>query len=193
MKGNVVGFDPDTNTGAISGHDGRRYDFAKVDWHAHGTPRHGDIVDFTVEGQRAAQIYLIEPEYVPPSFGQFFFSISGRISRSQFWLKSILPIYGIYLVLYIVAFSFAAGGSSTGAGIFGFFLIIYSLVVIWPLIATQVKRIHDRNKPGWLIFIPMIPAVLIVIVWAVAVGALVSAAAHGGQAGAGVLAGAGAV
>jgi uncharacterized membrane protein YhaH (DUF805 family) len=192
MKGNVIGFDPDTNTGAISGHDGKRYDFAKVDWHAHQNPHHGDLVDFMADGQRALQIYLIEPEYVPPTFGQFYFSINGRISRSQFWLKSILPIYGIYLLLYIIALSFAAGGSKAGVGIFGFLLIIYSLLVLWPLIATQVKRIHDRNKPGWLILIPLIPAALIVIVWVIAIGALVSSGGTGSEAGAGLLAGVGA-
>ena len=28
MKGNVIGFDSDTNTGAISGHEGNRYVYA---------------------------------------------------------------------------------------------------------------------------------------------------------------------
>jgi hypothetical protein len=31
MRGNIIGFDQDTNTGAISGYDGQRYDFATVD------------------------------------------------------------------------------------------------------------------------------------------------------------------
>ena len=53
MKGNVIGFDPDTNTGAVSGHDGNRYDFATVDWRGHAQPRHGDLVDFQALGQRA--------------------------------------------------------------------------------------------------------------------------------------------
>src|SRR5256885_3026032 len=51
MKGNVIGFDPDTNTGAISGHDGRRYDFVMADWHDRRHPTHGDVVDFDQIGR----------------------------------------------------------------------------------------------------------------------------------------------
>lgn len=192
MKGNVIGFDPDTNTGAISGHDGNRYDFAKLDWHARANPRHGDVVDFAVEGQRATQIYLLDPEYVQPSFGQFYFSAAGRISRSQLWLRTILPIWGIWIVLYIITFSFAASSSHTGAAIFGFLWIIYSLVVIWPVIATYIKRIHDRNKSGWFILIPIIPGLLLSIVWGIAVVSALSSVASGAEPNVGVLVGAGA-
>jgi hypothetical protein len=38
MKGNVIGFDPDSNTGAISGHDGRRYDFVRLEWRSPNAP-----------------------------------------------------------------------------------------------------------------------------------------------------------
>lgn len=57
MRGAVLGFDPDTNTGAISGDDGRRYDFSRHDWRGPGTPGRGTTVDFVAEGLRAAQIY----------------------------------------------------------------------------------------------------------------------------------------
>jgi hypothetical protein len=110
MKGNVIGFDPDTNTGAISGHDGSRYDFAMVDWRGNQQPRHGDAVDFQAQGQRATQIYLLQAEYVAPSFGQFYFSPSGRISRSQYWIRFMLPCIGITVVLQIMAVS--AGNNS---------------------------------------------------------------------------------
>ncbi|HYM71948.1 MAG TPA: DUF805 domain-containing protein [Stellaceae bacterium] len=192
MKGNVIGFDPDTNTGAISGHDGNRYDFATADWRAHSPPRHGDVVDFQPEGRRAAQIYLVQAEYVPPSFGAFYFSPSGRISRSQFWLRAILPIWGIWTILYIITVSMAIGESTVGAGIFGFLLVIYTLVIIWPAFATYIKRIHDRNKSAWFILIPLIPGVLLSIVWSVALIGAVSSIATGSQAGVGVLVGAGA-
>lgn len=56
MKGNVLGFDPDTNSGAISGHDGRRYDFVRLDWHGPAAPARGATVDFVVDGTRATQI-----------------------------------------------------------------------------------------------------------------------------------------
>jgi uncharacterized membrane protein YhaH (DUF805 family) len=192
MKGNIIGFDADTNTGAISGHDGNRYDFATVDWHGQSQPHHGDVVDFQPDGQRATQIYLVEPEYIAPSFGQFYFSASGRISRSQFWLKALLPIWGIWTISYIITISLALGGSSVGAGIFGFLWFIYTLVIIWPAFATYIKRVHDRNKTGWFILIPVIPGILLGIVWGVAFIGALSSIASGSQAGVGVLVGAGA-
>src|SRR6202035_5293650 len=105
VKGNIIGFDPDTNTGALSGHDVKRYDFATADWHATGRPRQGDLVDFQPAGNNATQIYLVESEYVQPTLGEFLFSPHGRISRSQYWLKWVLPMIGVTLVLEIILFA----------------------------------------------------------------------------------------
>jgi uncharacterized membrane protein YhaH (DUF805 family) len=166
MKGNVIGFDPDTNTGAVSGHDGNRYDFATGDWRGRSQPRHGDVVDFQPEGQRASQIYLMQAEYVQPGFGAFYFSPSGRISRSQYWLKFMLPYFVIVLVLEVLA---VAGASSPAlAGTVGVILMIFSLVAFWPSIAILVKRIHDRNKSGWLclaLYIPIVLFTILLMVW----------------------------
>ncbi|HVH78347.1 MAG TPA: hypothetical protein VM782_03070, partial [Stellaceae bacterium] len=60
MKGNVLGFDPDTNTGAISGHDGQRYDFVRLEWRSPAPPVRGATVDFVADGQRAVQIYPLQ-------------------------------------------------------------------------------------------------------------------------------------
>jgi uncharacterized membrane protein len=57
MKGNVLGFDPDSNTGAISGHDGLRYDFVSLEWRGPNRPSRGATVDFIPDGQRATQIF----------------------------------------------------------------------------------------------------------------------------------------
>jgi uncharacterized membrane protein YhaH (DUF805 family) len=169
MKGNVIGFDPDTNTGAISGHDGKRYDFATADWHSHDRkPRHGDLVDFAPDGQRATQIYALETAYVPPSFGQFLFSVQGRISRSQYWLKWFLPVIAISLVLYIILFASIASGGAGAAGVAGILLLLFTLITLWPSIAVTVKRIHDRNKSGWLVLALYAPLILYYVLMAAA-------------------------
>ena len=175
MKGNVIGFDPDTNTGAISGHDGKRYDFATADWHSHRQPQHGDLVDFAPDGQRATQIYTLEPEYVAPSFWQFLFSVQGRISRSQFWLKWFLPVVAIYIVLEIILVAAVASGNTATVGVIFVILLIFSLITLWPGIAVLVKRIHDRNKSGWLALALYVPLILYYIV--VAAGGQQNAAA----------------
>lgn len=65
MKGNVLGFDPDSNTGAITGHDGQRYDFVRLEWRGPGRPGRGDTVDFVADGQRATQIYPLAGRHDP--------------------------------------------------------------------------------------------------------------------------------
>ena len=59
MKGSVLGFDPDTNTGAISGFDGRRYDFVRLEWRGRTAPARDAVVDFVPEGGQATQIYPV--------------------------------------------------------------------------------------------------------------------------------------
>ena len=63
MKGTVIGFDPDTNTGAIGGQDGNRYDFVRLDWRGSERPFHGTAVDFVAEGMNARQIYPAGPPF----------------------------------------------------------------------------------------------------------------------------------
>lgn len=167
MKGNVIGYDADTNTGAISGHDGRRYDFATQDWRGTGVPRHGDIVDFTAEGDRATQIYLIEPQYVRPGFWAFFFSARGRISRKQYWLWYFLPVVALSIIVDF--FSLVPGW------FFKLLPSLFQLVLLWPHIAVLVKRIHDRNKSGWLVWLFYIPWILALIF---IIGTIIAAATH---------------
>jgi uncharacterized membrane protein len=63
MQGTIIGFDPDTNTGAISGEDGRRYDFVRLEWRGAGAPQRGMAVDFLAIGSEARQIYPAAPQF----------------------------------------------------------------------------------------------------------------------------------
>ena len=159
MKGNIIGFDPEANTGAITGHDGKRYEFATLDWHGGRPPRHGDVVDFAPDGSRAAQIYPVEPEYVQPGFLTFYFSPRGRISRSQYWLKYFLPVFVIGIIIELIILS---TGKESGVGsAFDSLLNLFYLVTLWPGIAILIKRIHDRNKTGWLVLLLYVPLVFL--------------------------------
>jgi len=80
---------------------------------------------------------------------QFLFSLEGRIPRSDFWLKFHLPVAALSLLVGVVDFS-------TGGGAFMF---VFSLVVFWPAIAVGVKRLHDRDKSGWMLLLLIIPLV----------------------------------
>jgi uncharacterized membrane protein YhaH (DUF805 family) len=172
MKGSVIGFDAAGNAGAITGDDGKRYDFTKLDWHGQEAPRHGDVVDFVPEGDRAANIYPMAPEHVAPTFGQFYFSLSGRVSRSQYWLRFYLPVLAIGFVLNLLQ-TVGLDGARTVSHVF-------NLLMLWPAIAVLVKRIHDRNKSGalvWLLYGPLLAAIVVTVV------AIIGAVMNSGDAG----------
>src|SRR5215469_2333549 len=177
MRGDVIGFDADTNTGAISGHDGNRYDFVMLDWLAPGRPRRGDLVDFQAVDQRATEIHLVEPHYVAPSFGQFYFSPYGRISRSQYWLRFILPCLAISFGLRIAAE--IIDEESASYAVISLLRTLFSLVAFWPGIAVLVKRIHDRGKSGWTCLLFYVPTVLFGILLVAWLASAIAAAAAG--------------
>ena len=90
----------------------------------------------------------------------FLFSFEGRIPRSDFWLKFVLPYWAILIVLS--AISFALGPDGLGAILFSLINLL-SLVAIWPSLAVGAKRLHDRNKSGWMQLLLLIP--LIGLIW----------------------------
>ncbi len=74
---------------------------------------------------------------------------SGRAIRSEYW----------YFVLFNVIFSFVIG---LIAGLIKVPIIgtIYSLAVLIPGIAVGVRRMHDVDKSGWYLLIPIYNLVL---------------------------------
>jgi len=81
------------------------------------------------------------------------FTTPGRINRVTYWVASIFIWTTFYVLFNIVAI---ASYSAT--------LILYP-VLLWALLATKIKRLHDVNLSGvwlWLIVIPVIgPLVMI--------------------------------
>ena len=59
MRGTIIAFDPDSNAGAISGEDGGRYDFVRMEWRGAVQPNRGAIVDFVPDGMQARQVYAV--------------------------------------------------------------------------------------------------------------------------------------
>ena len=57
MKGHILDFTVQTNSGIISGDDNQRYTFHGTDWMEQDPPRRGMQVDFATVGDQATQIY----------------------------------------------------------------------------------------------------------------------------------------
>ena len=58
MKGKILDFSVQSNSGAISGEDGERYNFDGSDWNGDSPPTRGMSVDFSVENNQAKEVYL---------------------------------------------------------------------------------------------------------------------------------------
>jgi len=83
-------------------------------------------------------------------------SFNGRIPRSTFWGASIaMALYSciIWAALFLVAHETAAAAILTLA------IFAMSILAIWISLAIQVKRWHDRDKPGVWILIGFVPIV----------------------------------
>ncbi|KQY30153.1 hypothetical protein ASD38_12770 [Caulobacter sp. Root487D2Y] len=83
---------------------------------------------------------------------QKLFSFQGRLRRRDYWLFSFLVI-GMVIVLFVpLIVGFGLNAESPWIG-------LIPLVFIWPSLAMMVKRIHDRNKSGWLTLVYWTPSV----------------------------------
>lgn len=102
--------------------------------------------------------------------GWILFSFEGRIPRRIFWAASLgIFVFNMVCVFVAMALAGAMGGAADGeegGGDPGAALGIVFVVLMVPLfvgaiasLAVQVKRLHDRGRPGVLVLLPMIPVI----------------------------------
>lgn len=60
MKGKILLWDANSNTGKISGDDGTRYEFVKMDWKGDIDPKEGLEIDFSVEDGKPKEIFVLK-------------------------------------------------------------------------------------------------------------------------------------
>lgn len=90
-----------------------------------------------------------------------YFEFSGRATRSQYWLFSLI-LFGILfaaLILDQLIDDTQPEGTSLIAG------LVYLAHVI-PSLAITVRRLHDIDKSGWwllLLFVPLVGAIALLI------------------------------
>ena len=74
---------------------------------------------------------------------------SGRASRAEYWY--------FVLAMLIVGFSVGLVGALAGftEAELELFSNLLSLAILLPSIAVGVRRMHDINKSGWFIIIPI--------------------------------------
>ncbi len=76
-------------------------------------------------------------------------NFSGRARRKEYWMFVLFNII-ISIVIGIIdsVLGLQYGSGMNQSGILG---TVYSLFVFIPSLAVSVRRLHDINKPGWLL------------------------------------------
>ncbi len=98
------------------------------------------------------------------NFQHLFLSFEGRTRRLHFWIGLIILWVVQSVVLSVTlggAFAAAAMTHNYGAVFAGPALIgwLICLALIYPALALQVKRWHDRGKSGWMVLVALIPLI----------------------------------
>lgn len=73
---------------------------------------------------------------------------SGRATRSEYWWFYLLFMVG-YLLL--ATFTFIINKNLI------ILLGLFSLIILLPLLAAGVRRLHDVNRSGWWILLSFVP------------------------------------
>lgn len=86
-------------------------------------------------------------------FSWLLFSWRGRLSRPGFWLGMAVT-FALFLIVVALAPD-QSQGDATGSPFIGVFM----LAMLWIGTCVSIKRLHDRDRPGWWVLIGLIPMV----------------------------------
>lgn len=156
MQGTVIGFDPATGRGAISGHDGNRYEFVRGEWRDNTAPVAGMAVDFSIDGVRATAVSPVAAARGAFDWKQFLLTWEGRIGRYEYWVMFVVPYVIASLVLSFIDVFLGTYHEDSGAGLLSG---VFTIVAIWPSLMVGIKRCHDRNRSGWFLLLSFLPVI----------------------------------
>ena len=99
------------------------------------------------------------------------FDFNGRSRRKEFWYVVLFNfILCFSLILFPFLIALVISGFETAYIVFSVlyvFIWLYSIIIAIPMLALEVRRLHDIGKSGWWILITLIPIVggIIMLVW----------------------------
>lgn len=138
MKGSILAYGE--NKGVVSGHDGNRYEFVRMDWSGTKEPIAGMEIDFTVDGSQAKSIFPIVKEQ-PSKHSRaglaalaFFF---GGLGIHRFVVGKIVSGV-VMLILFLCIFAIPFLGPFTA----GFALIAW---VTFDFLSILIGSFTDKD------------------------------------------------
>lgn len=175
MQGNVLDFSVQTNTGLISGQDGRRYSFTGQEWKESELPKRGLLVDFegTADGQATGVYRALSAsvskggaskspaEYSPIDWYmkalKQYVVFHGRAGRQEFWFFALFTALGAMAALII--------DEILRTEIM--FYALYIMATFLPMLGVSVRRLHDTGKSGWWYLLSLLPLVglVVLVIW----------------------------
>ena len=79
---------------------------------------------------------------------------SGRAPRAEYWWF-FLAIIVAYIVLSII--ESIIGVNHMIGGVYGPLTVLLMLATLVPSLAVAVRRLHDTNRSGWWLLLPLVP------------------------------------
>ncbi|OTG98883.1 DUF805 domain-containing protein [Acinetobacter sp. ANC 4973] len=186
MKGNILDFSIQTNTGIISGDDQNRYNFTGAEWRGQRPPARGDRVDFDVDNTgNAIQIFtalghsnpvqnlssqldkISDQNKAEEQFNMLdwfvkclknYVTFDGRARRKEFWFFMLVSII-LGIIVQIIDAILGTDKILNG---------VLNLALFLPSLAVGARRLHDVGRSGWwqLLALTIIGIIPLIIWWA---------------------------
>jgi uncharacterized membrane protein YhaH (DUF805 family) len=79
----------------------------------------------------------------------------GRAGRKDFWMFYLINLIFMAIALFIDR----VNGLGSNVYFAGPIFIIYMLLILLPMCAVCVRRLHDTGRSGWMVFVKLIPVI----------------------------------
>jgi len=96
---------------------------------------------------------------------------NGRSRRKEYWLWVLFVVAGV-IAMSLLDAALGLGGSATSYSTYGdsgfsasasitggILTIIFSLLTMLPGIGVAIRRMHDTDRSGWWLLVPLVPLV----------------------------------
>lgn len=80
---------------------------------------------------------------------------SGRSRRTEFWIPTLINTLIMCAIPFMAVLPFGILGSLGTAALW----ILFYLAVFLPNLAVTVRRLHDTNRSGWFVLLPLFPLI----------------------------------